>query len=281
MLLQSLAKRVMQSTKLSTSFSENQTHVGSDGYKLQICLPAKFKLWTCLHVKIVQTSLCVLNEEYHYLISFTLSGTHFGNHCSFRSQSSSHDALIRPFTPESHQEFLAMYSFARFWEPRNEAVREQKQNSYAKCLCTVMQEMLKLSPSLPHEVCHARTYNHNIEIFSLSRHFERKRGAEKPEAHSPTSGEKTGKTGNAAADNFLFAVALLCRPRFRSKIVQSLSSGITQGFSGIRFIEGCYCCLYFELYLWNDRNIMPLFDVIGLGGEKHAVVIDIGAAYTK
>jgi len=26
---------------------------------------------------------------------------------------------------------------------------------------------------------------------------------------------------------------------------------------------------------------MPLFDVIGLGGEKHAVVIDIGAAYTK
>ncbi|KAJ7365540.1 Actin- protein 10 [Desmophyllum pertusum] len=26
---------------------------------------------------------------------------------------------------------------------------------------------------------------------------------------------------------------------------------------------------------------MPLFDVIGLGGEKHAVIIDIGAAYTK
>ncbi|EDO40166.1 predicted protein, partial [Nematostella vectensis] len=26
---------------------------------------------------------------------------------------------------------------------------------------------------------------------------------------------------------------------------------------------------------------MPIFDVIGLGGEKHAVIIDIGAAYTK
>lgn len=26
---------------------------------------------------------------------------------------------------------------------------------------------------------------------------------------------------------------------------------------------------------------MPLYDVIGLGGEKHAVVIDVGAAYTK
>ncbi|KAK2561837.1 Actin-related protein 10 [Acropora cervicornis] len=26
---------------------------------------------------------------------------------------------------------------------------------------------------------------------------------------------------------------------------------------------------------------MPLFDVIGLGGEKHAVIIDIGTAYTK
>lgn len=26
---------------------------------------------------------------------------------------------------------------------------------------------------------------------------------------------------------------------------------------------------------------MPLFDVIGLGAEKYAVVIDIGAAYTK
>lgn len=34
---------------------------------------------------------------------------------------------------------------------------------------------------------------------------------------------------------------------------------------------------------WNNRlkSIMPLFDVIGLGGEKHAVIIDIGTAYTK
>ena len=31
----------------------------------------------------------------------------------------------------------------------------------------------------------------------------------------------------------------------------------------------------------NIEAAMPLFDVIGLGGEKHAVVIDIGAAYTK
>lgn len=34
-------------------------------------------------------------------------------------------------------------------------------------------------------------------------------------------------------------------------------------------------------FRWNDRGIMPLYDVIGLGGEKHAVVIDVGAAYTK
>lgn len=38
--LHTLEKRAIQSTKLSTESSENQTHVGSDGYKLQICLLA-------------------------------------------------------------------------------------------------------------------------------------------------------------------------------------------------------------------------------------------------
>lgn len=55
-----------------------------------------------------------------------------------------------------------------------------------------MQEKPKLSPSLPHEVCHARTDNHNIEISSVSRHFDRKRGARKPEAQPPTPGEDWG-----------------------------------------------------------------------------------------
>ena len=39
--------------------------------------------------------------------------------------------------------------------------------------------------------------------------------------------------------------------------------------------------VYFLLFRWNEWKIMPLFDVIGLGSEKLAVVIDIGAAYTK
>ena len=133
-----------------------------------------------------------MNKEYHHLISFISSGTHFGNHCCFSSQSSSHDALIRSFTPEAHQEFLAMYGFARFWEPWNEAVEERKQNSYAKHLCVVMQEMLKLSPSLPYEVCHTRTDNHNIEIFSVSRHFERK----EPENRNLVPGDEVRKSGS-------------------------------------------------------------------------------------
>ena len=129
--LHNLAKRVIHSTRLSTRFSEDQTHVGSDGYKLQICLPAKFKLWTCLHVKIVNTVLEMRNITTSF--SFTSNGTHFGNHRCFSSQSSSHDALIRSFTPEAHQKFLAMYGFARFWEPRNEAAEERK----AEWLCKV------------------------------------------------------------------------------------------------------------------------------------------------
>ena len=56
--------------------------------------------------------------------------------------------------------------------------------------------MLKLSLSLPHEVCHARAHNHNIEISSLSRHFERKREELENRKLNLLRREKTGKTGN-------------------------------------------------------------------------------------
>lgn len=42
--------------------------------------------------------------------------------------------MIRSFTPEAHQEFLAMYGFTRFWEPRNEAVEERKAEQLCKIL---------------------------------------------------------------------------------------------------------------------------------------------------
>ena len=75
---------------------------------------------------LVNTLLCILSEEYHHLVSSTSSGTHLGNHCCFSSQSSCHDALVRSLAAEAHQEFITMYGFARFWEPRNEAIKEQE-----------------------------------------------------------------------------------------------------------------------------------------------------------
>ena len=122
--LHNLEKRAIQSTKLSTRSSENQTHVGSDGYTFLLACRQNLN---CEHAcMLVATVLCVLNEEYHQLISLTSSVTHFGNHCCFSSQSSCHDALIRSLTTEAHQEFIAMYGFTRFWEPRNEAAKEQR-----------------------------------------------------------------------------------------------------------------------------------------------------------
>lgn len=32
---------------------------------------------------------------------------------------------------------------------------------------------------------------------------------------------------------------------------------------------------------WKDWEIMFLFDVIGFGGEKYVVIIDIGVVYMK
>lgn len=81
----------------------------------------------CVHAcMLINTVLFVLKEKYHHLISFISTGTHFGNHCCFSSQSSCHDALIRSLSTEAHQELITMYGFACFGEPRNEAAKEQK-----------------------------------------------------------------------------------------------------------------------------------------------------------
>lgn len=133
---------------------------------------------------------------------------------------------------------------------RQKGFASNKGKCLSRCLCQ------------PHEVSHAGSDNNDIEFSTFSRHFDFE-GSHSPE----TAKIATVYFAHRTWRNYCFSIRwLIVCGRTNCLVLLGVADTVK---------------VYFLLFRWNEWKIMPLFDVIGLGSEKLAVVIDIGAAYTK